>query len=153
MSPGRFARFAGLVVAILFSLGLGTFSPYLVPLFLAFWLAAFSMDVHSTWRVYRLEPEKFAENESNAFFVALYKKLGFKGSIPAFFVLVELPRFVLIALVCAPLVGASLSLSTSPFVGLGVAAAAQGYAHLDGWRVNSCFVAAKKGLTADFSHS
>lgn len=141
----RFARLVGLAVAVFLSLRLGTSFPQLVILFLALWILALSLDVFSTWRMYLLEPEKFSENESNVWFVALYGRLGFKGSVPPFLVLVEAPRFVVVALVCAPIMGAFLSLNVSYFAGAGVAAAAQGYAHFDGWRANRTFLSSKKG--------
>lgn len=145
MSFRRFVWLAGLGVVVLLALGLCTILPYLVPLFLTFWLVGLAADIYSTWRMYLLEPGKFPENESNVFFVPLYKRFGFKKSIPPFLALVEFPRLVFVALVCTPLVGAWLGLESSPLVGLGVATAAQGYVHLCAWRVNNCFVGAKKG--------
>lgn len=127
-----------------------TVFPSLVLFLLAFWVTGLAMDIRSTWRMHRLEPEKFPENESNIFFVPLYKRFGFKRSIPLFLAIVELPRLVFVSLVGAPLVGAALALSSSPLVGLGVAAAAQGYAHFTGWRVNCRFVAAKKEPKGEF---
>lgn len=128
-------------MAILVSLWIVVCLPFLAPLLLTLWVAVVYLDVRSTWRIYRFEPEKFSNIESNVFFVALYERLGFKKSVPAFLALVEIPRFVFIALFLAPLVGAALSLNVSYFTGVGVAAAAQGYAHLYGWRANKRWLA------------
>lgn len=142
---GRSIRLVGFTATTLLALWLGTLLPQLVALFLAVWMLALFLDILSTWRMYLLEPKRFSDNESNMWFVVLYERLGFMKSVPLFLALVEIPRFVLVAFFCAPLIGALLSLSTSYSVGVGVAAAAQGYAHFDGWRVNRAFLSSKKG--------
>ena len=86
--------------------GLCILLEYAIPhLFFAFpplWLLSFLLDVYTTWRFYRLNPEKFELNERNPIYARLVAKFGFRAGSILQFMLVEVPVLIVSALLPIP---------------------------------------------------
>ena len=76
--------------------------PHLIFVIPPLWISSVLLDVYTTWRFYRLEPERFNVNERNAIYAYLVGKFGFKiGSILQF-MLVEVPSLIVFAALPIP---------------------------------------------------
>ena len=76
--------------------------PHLIFMIPPLWISSVLLDVYTTWRFYRLEPERFNVNERNAIYAYLVAKFGFKiGSILQF-MLVEAPSLIVFAALPLP---------------------------------------------------
>ena len=71
--------------------------PHLIFIIPPLWAFSVLLDVYTTWRFYRIEPERFNVNERNTIYAYLVAKFGFKiGSILQF-MLVEVPSLIVFA--------------------------------------------------------
>jgi len=66
------------------------------------WISSVLLDVYTTWRFYRLEPERFNVNERNVIYAYLVAKFGFKTGSILQFILVEIPSLIVFALLPIP---------------------------------------------------
>jgi len=71
--------------------------PHLLFIVSPLWMLSVFLDVYTTWRFYRLKPEKFEVNERNPIYARLVARFGFKAGSILQFVLVEVPLLIFFA--------------------------------------------------------
>jgi len=76
--------------------------PHLLFVIPPLWTFSVLLDIYTTWRFYRLEPERFKVNERNAIYAFLVGKFGFKTGSILQFMLVEIPFLIVFALLPIP---------------------------------------------------
>jgi hypothetical protein len=76
--------------------------PHLLFVIPPLWVFSILLDVYTTWRFYRLEPERFMENERNAIYARLVGRFGFKAGSVLQFVLVEVPFLLIFSFLPIP---------------------------------------------------
>lgn len=123
---------------------LGTEYSLLAAPTLVLWGFFLALDFRSTWKIYRRDPDRFSEKESNEAFVFLYEKLGFKAAVPPFLLFCEVPVLLFISLYGAPIFTEALPVDPSPHACVASASTCLALAHLDAWRKNNRFVLSKK---------
>lgn len=76
--------------------------PHLIFVIPPLWASSVLLDVYTTWRFYRLEPERFNVSERNAIYAYLVAKFGFKAGSILHFMLVEAPSLIVFAALPIP---------------------------------------------------
>jgi len=76
--------------------------PHLIFVIPPLWISSVLLDIYTTWRFYRLEPERFNVNERNAIYAYLVAKFGFKAGSILQFMLVEASSLIVFAALPIP---------------------------------------------------
>jgi len=99
-------EFLGILVSTPLLVGVCAILEHAIPLLLfmipPLWIFSVLLDIYTTWRFYRLEPEKFEVNERNLIYARLVARFGFKAGSILQFLLVEVPLLIVFALFPIP---------------------------------------------------
>lgn len=118
--------------------------PLLVIVFFAFWPVGIYLDLRSTRGIYRLNPEKFSENELNRVLAGLVDRFGFLRGSALYILLWEIPVFIFLSLFILLFIAPYFS-STGGFAPrAGGAAMGLGILHLTAWYLNREYLMSQK---------
>lgn len=114
--------------------------PLLAIAFLASWPVGAYLDLSSTRRIYRMDPQNFSENELNRVIAGLVSRFGFLRGIALYIFLWEIPMFIFISFFILKFVTPYFSPTGEIALQAGGAAMGMACVHLTAWYQNKKYL-------------